>query len=107
MNEAHHAHGLGKVEGMLTVIMKDHEAAREDRRKLYERIEKMERSQERIEKKFDSQDTRIRSVEVPIENFAKWRERFVGMSIVWTVIAGTVGSLATYYWQKIIALFTG
>lgn len=107
MNDPQHIHGLGKVEGMLAILIKDGEKARDDRRVLYQRVEKMERSQERVERKLDSQGERIKSVEVPIENFAKWRERFIGMMMVWTVIAGGVGSVITYYWQKIIALVTG
>lgn len=107
MNDAQHHHGLGKVEGMLVVLIKDNEKAREDRKALYVRVESVERSQERIERKIDAQDRRLKSVEEPIENFSKWRERFIGMTMVWTIIAGGVGSAVTYYWQKIVAMLTG
>lgn len=107
-------HAIGEIKGMVARLLVESERAederrqaREDRGKLYIRMEKMERSQERVEKKIDSQDSRLKAVEVPIENFSKWRERFIGMGLVWTVIAGGIGSAATYYWQKIIAMITG
>lgn len=98
---------LGRLEGMVEILLKDGEKARSDRKLQYERLEVLERATERVEHKLDSQSKRITAVEQPIENFNKWKERFIGMTLVWTIISGAVGSVVTYYWQKIIAVFTG
>lgn len=105
---------LGRVEGMLAqVIEHDKKAERErsearvDRKLLYERIEKMERTCERMEKKLESQERRLKLVEEPIQTFGKWKERFIGMSLIWTIIAGSLGSVVTHYWSKIASIFAG
>lgn len=98
---------LGRLEGMVESLVDDSRQARSDRKLQYERFEKIERSIERVEGKLDGQAKRIEEVEAPIKNFARWRERFIGMGMIWTVVSGVVGATASYYWQKIVALITG
>lgn len=107
MSEAGQERAIGRIEGKLDLIIADQEKARQDRKQQYERLEKIERSQEGVERKVEGIHSRLEKVEEPVAEFNRWRERGVGAMMLVSFIAATFGAVIATVGKKLLALFNG
>lgn len=107
MSEAGQERAIGRIEGKLDLIIADQEKARQDRKQQYERLEKIERSQEGVERKVEGIHSRLEKVEEPIAEFNRWRERGVGAMMLVSFVAATIGAVLATVGKKLLALLNG
>lgn len=107
MSEAGQERAIGRIEGKLDLIIADQEKARQDRKQQYERLEKIERSQEGVERKVEGIHSRLEKVEEPVAEFNRWRERGVGAMMLVSFVAATFGAVIATVGKKILALLNG
>lgn len=107
MSEAGQERAIGRIEGKLDLIIADQEKARQDRKQQYERLEKIERSQEGVERKVEGIHSRLEKVEEPVAEFNRWRERGVGAMMLLSFVAATFGAVIATVGKKILALLNG
>lgn len=107
MSEAGQERAIGRIEGKLDLIIADQEKARQDRKQQYERLEKIERSQEGVERKVEGIHSRLEKVEEPVAEFNRWRERGVGAMMLLSFVAATFGAVIATVGKKLLALLNG
>lgn len=107
MSEAGQERAIGRIEGKLDLIIADQEKARQDRKQQYERLEKIERSQEGVERKVEGIHSRLEKVEEPVAEFNRWRERGVGAMMLVSFVAATLGAALATVGKKLLALLNG
>ncbi|MFK5639503.1 hypothetical protein ACI50E_16825 [Brucella sp. ZJ1_1] len=107
MSEAGQERAIGRIEGKLDLIIADQEKARQDRKQQYERLEKIERSQEGVERKVEGIHSRLEKVEEPVAEFNRWRERGVGAMMLVSFVAATFGAVLATLGKKLLALING
>ncbi len=95
---------LGEIKGKLDLILADQERARLDRKQQYEKLEDLERVQERLAHEQAVLVDRIGKVEPVISEINNWRQRGIGVVMFLGAISAGAGAGITILWKKIAAL---
>jgi len=97
---------IGRLEGKIDLMLAEQEKAAAARKQTYEKLDALNRKVDATESKVGSVDARLKKVEEPVAEFARWRERFIGMALLITFIAGSIGAAAAWLGGKVMALFS-
>lgn len=107
MPDASQDRAIGRIEGKLDLIIAEQEKAAAARKAQYEKLDQLDRKVEATENKVKSIDKRLETVEEPVAEFSRWRERGVGALMLITFTAASVGGLVVAFGKKAWALLTG
>lgn len=107
MTEASHERAIGRLEGKIDRMLAEQEKAGNARKQTYEKMDEMSRKLDGADRRISVTENRLDNIEPPVAEFARWRERFIGMGLVVTFIAGSIGAAASWLWQKVVAVMTG
>jgi hypothetical protein len=107
MTVANQERAIGRIEGKLDLIIAEQEKAAAARKAQYEKLDALDRKVEATEIKVASVDKRLESVEEPVAEFSRWRERGVGALMLVSFAAATVGGLAATFGKKVWVALTG
>ncbi|WP_271896346.1 hypothetical protein [Candidatus Phyllobacterium onerii] len=105
MTEASQERAIGRIEGKLDLIIAEQQDAANSRRVTYEKLDQINRKSDATDRNVDELHKRMATIEVPVAEFSRWRERFIGMGLLVALTAGLIGAIAGALWQKIVALF--
>lgn len=104
MTEASQERAIGRIEGKLDLIIAEQAAAANSRKVTYEKLDQLGRKSDATDRNVDGLHKRMDTIEVPVAEFAKWRERFIGMGLLVALAAGGIGALVYALWLKASAL---
>jgi len=107
---------IGEIKGKLDLLIGDMKVDSQKRDEQDDRLARIERSQDdlgrRIEhsqddlgRRIDDVRKRIESVEKPVAEFNRWRERAIGALMLVSLVAALIGGAIAAYWHKIIDAF--
>lgn len=110
-NTSSEVRDLGRVEGKLDQLLaaseRERADSREDRRRVYERLEDLTRKSDDRGRALESLDQRLKKVEEPVAEFSRWRERAIGAAMLLSVVAATVGGVISYLVSRVWGALTG
>jgi uncharacterized protein YigA (DUF484 family) len=96
MSEDTQERDIGRLEGKLDRILDEQCNAAQDRRSVLQKLEEMSNRNVQTDMKIEHLSSRVSSLEAPVAEFSRWRERFNGVVIfISFVSAGTVALLVT------------
>ncbi|WP_278955111.1 hypothetical protein [Bartonella apis] len=107
---------IGEIKGKLDLLIGDMKVDSQKRDEQDDRLARIERSQDdlgrRIEhsqddlgRRIDDVRKRIESVEKPVAEFNRWRERAIGALMLVSLVAALIGGAIAAYWHKIVDAF--
>jgi len=102
MPDEHLERALGRVEGKLDLMLQEQQAASANRKQTYERLEAVERKVEDAAYEIKRVDIRLASVEAPVADFSKWRERAVGALMLISFVSAATGATMVAVWKGFI-----
>jgi hypothetical protein len=97
---------IGRLEGKIDLMLAEQEKAAQARKQTYEKLDALDRKVDATKGEVASVDARLKKVEEPVAEFSRWRERFIGMALLITFVAGSIGAAAAWVAGKIMALFS-
>ncbi|PRD42195.1 hypothetical protein C5748_17170 [Phyllobacterium phragmitis] len=107
MSEESRDKSIGRLEGKMDLMLAEQQRAAGARKQTYEKMDELSRKLDGADRRIGTTEQRLDKIEVPVAEFSRWRERFIGMALLTTFIAGSVGAVAAWLWGKIIAAMTG
>lgn len=107
MPDADLQRALGRVEGKLDLVLKDQDDASKNRKQTYDRLETLDRKVDSINGEVARVDKRLASVERPVAEFSKWRERAIGALMLISFMSAVTGAALTAAWRYVVNWFTG
>ena len=107
---------IWEIKGKLDLLIEDMKVDSQKRDEQDDRLARIERSQDELGRRIEhSQDDlgrriddvrkRIESVEKPVAEFNRWRERAIGALMLVSLVAALIGGAIAAYWHKIIDAF--
>lgn len=107
---------IWEIKGKLDLLIEDMKVDSQKREEQDDRLARIERSQDELGRRIEhSQDDlgkridgvlkRIESVEKPVAEFNRWRERAIGALMLVSLVAALIGGAIAAYWHKIIDAF--
>jgi len=96
---------IGRIEGILKLILDSQTRADKARRQLYEAIESLRADNADYRRRLEAVEKRLDAMEKPVAEIAKWRERSIGSIVTISGIAALVGGGMATGWQKILEIF--
>ncbi|WP_295966153.1 hypothetical protein [uncultured Bartonella sp.] len=107
---------IGEIKGKLDLLIEDMKVDSQKRDEQDDRLARIERSQDELGRRIEhSQDDlskridgvlkRIESVEKPVAEFNRWRERAIGALMLVSLVAALIGGAIAAYWHKIVDAF--
>ena len=106
MSEASQERALGRLESKVDLILADNERAAHSRKEQYEKLEQITRKADTTDRKIDGIDGRLKTVEKPVAEFEKWRERAIGALMLVSLVSACTGAVALWIWRKLVALLS-
>lgn len=108
---------IGQLRAEVRIMSDQQKTANESRRAIYEKLEdvdgkvdeadaKIVAVDERLKNVDTAMDKRLKSVEEPVAEFSKWRERAIGAVMLVSVVSALIGGGFVAAWGKITAWFT-
>jgi len=94
---------LGRLEGKVDLMLQEQISAAANRKQTYERIEAVERKVEDAADEIKRVDDRLASVEAPVAEFSKWRERAIGALMLISFVSAATGAAMVAAWKGILA----
>ena len=95
---------IGEIKGKLD-LSEDMNTATKKREEQDDRLARIERSQDDLDRRVEAILKRIESVEKPVAEFNRWRERAIGALMLVSLVAALIGGAIAAYWHKIIDAF--
>lgn len=96
---------LGRLEGKVDLMLQEQQSAAANRKQTYERLEAVERKVEEAADEIKRVDNRLASVEAPVAEFSKWRERAVGALMLISFVSAATGATMVAVWKGFITWF--
>lgn len=96
---------LGRLEGKVDLMLREQQSAAVNRKQTYERLEAVERKVEDAADEIKRVDNRLASVEAPVAEFSKWRERAVGALMLISFASAATGATVVAFWKGFVAWF--
>lgn len=93
---------IGRIEGKLDRIIDEMKLDSEKREEQDKRLERIERSQDNADKRTEDILKRLETVEKPVAEFNRWRERAIGALMLVSLVAALIGGSIAAYWHKIV-----
>lgn len=106
MNEASQERALGRLESKVDLILADNERAAHSRKEQYEKLEQITRKADAADRKIDGIDSRLKTVEEPVAEFEKWRERAIGALMLVAFVSACIGAVTPWLWRKLVSLLS-
>lgn len=97
-----HDRAIGRIEGKLDRIIDEMKLEAEKRDEQDSRLERIERSQDNADKRAEDIFKRLETVEKPVAEFNRWRERANGALMLVSLVAALIGGTVAAYWHKIV-----
>ena len=94
---------LGRLEGKVDLMLQEQQSAAANRKQTYERLEEIDRKVDDAAEKIRYADARLASVEAPVAEFSKWRERAVGALMLISFVSAVTGAAMVAAWKGILA----
>lgn len=105
--EASQDRAIGRIEGKLDLIIAEQENAARARKAQYEKLEAVDRKVDKTDNKVASIDNRLQTVEAPVAEFNRWKERAIGAIILISFVSAFSGALIAALWKKIWTVLGG
>ena len=96
---------IGRIEGKLDRLIEDMNTDTKKREEQDDRLARIERSQDDLDRRVEAILKRIESVEKPVAELNRWRERAIGALMLVSLVAALIGGAIAAYWHKIIDAF--
>lgn len=106
MTEASQERALGRLESKVDLILADNERAAHSRKEQYEKLEQITRKADATDRKIDGIDSRLKTVEEPVAEFEKWRERAIGALMLVAFVSASIGAITPWLWRKVVSLLS-
>lgn len=98
---------IGRIEGKIDRIIAEQDRATEARKAQYEKLDVLDRKVDAAHTQVATIDGRLKKVEEPVAEFARWRERAIGAIMLVSFVAATIGGLLVAFGKKIWAFIVG
>lgn len=98
---------IGRLEGKMDLMLAEQGRAADARRLTFQKLEELDRKVSTTDAKVETIDNRLISVEEPVAEFSRWRERGVGALMLISFVAASIGGLIATMWNKITAAIAG
>jgi len=93
---------IGRIEGKLDLLIEENVQAAKKKEELHQKIDSIQRRQDRLDHKFLAIDERLEHIEKPLADLNRWRERAIGAVMLISFLAASIGGTAAVFWQKIL-----
>jgi len=107
MTENNIDRALGRLEGKVDLMLQEQQSAAANRKQTYERLEEIDRKVDDAAEKIRHADARLASVEAPVAEFSKWRERAVGALMLISFVSAATGATMVAVWKGFVAWANG
>lgn len=107
MTDANDQRAIGRLEGKIDLMLAEQEKAALARKQTYEKLEALDRKITATEVKVENVEERLKSVEEPVAEFSRWRERGVGAVMLISFVAASIGGLLVTFGKKIWSAIVG
>lgn len=98
---------IGRIEGKVDLIIAEQERAALARKVQYEKLDALDRKVDKTDNKVASIDNRLQTVEAPVAEFNRWRERAIGAIMLISFVSAFSCALIVALWKKIWTVFGG
>lgn len=98
---------IGRLEGKMDLMLQEQQTAAANRKQTYERLEAVEWKVEDAADEVKRVDNRLASVEAPVAEFSKWRERAIGALMLISFVSAATGAAMVAAWKGILAWANG
>lgn len=107
MTDTSDQRAIGRLEGKIDLMLAEQEKAALARKQTYDKLEALDRKMTATEVKVENVEERLKSVEEPVAEFSRWRERGVGAIMLISFVAATIGGLLVTFGKKVWASVVG
>lgn len=107
MTDATDERAIGRLEAKVDILLAEQTRAAESRRQSYEKLVMLDRKITATEVKVENVEERLKSVEEPVAEFSRWRERGVGAVMLISFVAASIGGLLVTFGKKIWSAIVG
>lgn len=111
MTETNSERAIGRLEGKVDALVSviEDQTEKSDRRsaRIYQELEQIRLDAAQSRRDVSDLKSRLDADAPTITEIKKWKERFIGMQMLWAFISATVGAAIALSWKWLVANLTG